>query len=246
MALVTPDLVHLFFSELQNRGHQRTGQPLSVAHLRKYLQSLKKFSECLQQVDGLGLSVPEIVFTTNHQSPKSVHVLSKAEIDLLYAACASDALGLRDRAMLSLYYGCGLRRSEGSRLNVYNVQLKKQLLHVMHSKNGHERYVPLAPRVASDLYNYLYQSRPSFKNASTSVGFLLGLKGARISGQMLGLRLKALLQKAGLSSDKVGLHTLRHSIATHLLEGGMSLQNIALFLGHRSLESTQIYTHVSP
>ena len=240
----TPKVVTDFFAELQSRGNQRTGKPLSVAHLKKYLQALKKFSAYLQSLNQVSLSLPEISFTTEQEVVQKVKVLSSSEIELLYSTCGRDALGLRDRAMLSLFYGCGLRRSEGEGLNVWDVQIKKKWVFVAQSKNGRERQVPLAPRVVDDLYNYLYQSRPSFKNASTNAAFLLGMKGYRVGGQMLQLRLKQLLQKAELPTAQIGLHTLRHSIATHLLEGGMSLKNIALFLGHQSLESTQIYTHI--
>ena len=245
LAEVKPSVIQDFFAELESRGNQRTGKPLSVAHLKKYLQALKRFSAYLQSINQTSLSLPEIHFTSDKEQVKPVKVLSSSEIESLYEACSGDVLGLRDRAMLSLYYGWGLRRTEGTRLNVWDVQLKKKLLFIASSKNGSERYVPLAPRVADDLYNYLYQSRPHFKNADATAAFLLSTQGYRLGGQMLQLRLKQLLQKAGLPRDHIGLHTLRHSIATHLLEGGMSLKNIALFLGHKSLESTQIYTHVS-
>ena len=234
-----------YFTELQRRGNQRTGKPLSVAHLKKHLQALKRFSVYLQSLNQTSLNLPDIHFTTDKAQVKKINILSSSEIERLYETCGGDVLGLRDRAMLSLYYGCGLRRTEGTRLNVWDVQLKKKLLFIAPSKNGCERYVPLAPRVADDLYNYLYQSRPHFKNADATAAFLLSMQGYRLGGQTLQLRLKYLVQKAVLSTDQIGLHTLRHSIATHLLEGGLSLKNIALFLGHKSLESTQIYTHVA-
>ncbi len=256
LSLVTPQLIQCFFDELQTRDHQRKTGKISLAHLKKHLQAHKKFSEYMQianpdkigDANEVGYSMPEVQLSADNEPDKKVTVLTKTDIEALYAACAPDVLGLRDRAMLSLYYGGGLRRTEAERLNVVDVQIKKKLVYVRHSKNGSERYVPLAPRVADDLYNYLYNSRPRFVNASTNAAFLMSMKGGRASGQMMQLRLKALVKKAEIFAEgeapKVGLHTLRHSIATHLLESGMSLKNIALFLGHKSLESTQIYTHI--
>ena len=256
LSLVTPQFIQGFFDELQTRENHRKPGKVSLAHLKKHLQALKKFSQYLQSVNESGYSMPEVELTVQNKEAKNITVLSKSEVETLYSACAPNVLGLRDRAMLSLYYGCGLRRTEGQQLNVMDVQLKKKLLYIKHSKNGSERYVPLAPRVCDDLYNYLYNSRPSFANAANNTAFLMSMKGSRVSGQMMQVRLKALVKlanpdlsgKADIfpenSVAKVGLHTLRHSIATHLLESGMSLQNIALFLGHKSLESTQIYTHV--
>lgn len=248
LSLVTPQLIQRFFDELQTRDHQRKAGKISLAHLKKHLQALKKFSEYVQIANEVGYSMPQIQLSADNEPDKKVTVLTKTDIEALYAACAPDVLGLRDRAMLSLYYGGGLRRTEAERLNVVDVQIKKKLVYVRHSKNGSERYVPLAPRVTDDLYNYLYNSRPRFVNAGTNAAFLMSMKGTRASGQMMQLRLKALVKKAEIFPDnqviKVGLHTLRHSIATHLLESGMSLKNIALFLGHKSLESTQIYTHI--
>lgn len=169
----------------------------------------------------------------------------------LYAACQADELGIRDGAMLSIFYGCGLRRSEGIGLNVEDVMFAKNLLYVRSGKNYKERYVPISAQVKADLEAYLDQSRPRLEKENTAKentpAFLLSQMGRRIDGMSLAIRLKRL---QGLTGDKdlianpLTLHILRHSVATHLLENGMKLRQIALFLGHSSLESTQIYTHL--
>lgn len=242
----TPLVIESFFSCLQSRGHQRKSGGLSVAYLQKYLQSLKKFSSYLQSLGLAGLTIPPLLFSSE-KSPVSsgIRVLSTVEVGLLYDACSDDVTGLRDRALLSLYYGSGLRRSEGVRLNVWDVKFREGWLLVHSSKNGLSRQVPLAPGVCDALYRYLQASRPFFKHSKSDAAFLLGRQG-RLSGQSALLRLKLLVARADLSeASTIGLHTLRHSVATHLLSGGMSLKNIALFLGHQSLESTQLYTHIT-
>jgi len=170
-------------------------------------------------------------------------IFTKAEIKALYNACDGDVLGIRDRAMLAVYYGCGLRRNEGVNLDTGDILPGKNLLFVRKGKNYKERYVPLTEAVKEDIINYLEYARPILIKKQSNALFL-NSRGERITASMLAERLKKLKCKAGI--DKAaGLHTLRHSIATHLLQSGMKLAQIKRFLGHSSLESTQIYTHVA-
>ena len=188
-----------------------------------------------------GFNVPPQVKRRAEAEPV---VLLRSQIEALYAACAETALGLRDRAMLALYYGCGLRRSEGVALDVSDVLLERAMVYVRHGKNYRERYVPLATGVARDLGSYLLEARPMLAHPKTRA-LLVSVRGRRIGGQSLLLRLRRLQDQAGVLPDTlIGLHTLRHSVATHLLIAGMPLEEIAQFLGHQSLESTQRYTHL--
>ncbi|MBN2661132.1 MAG: tyrosine-type recombinase/integrase [Tannerellaceae bacterium] len=169
-------------------------------------------------------------------------IFTRAEIKALYNACDGDVLGIRDKAMLAVYYGCGLRRNEGVNLDTGDILPGKNLLFVRKGKNYKERYVPLTEAVKEDILNYLDFARQILIKKQTNALFL-NSSGDRITASMLAERLKKLKCKAGI--DKVaGLHTLRHSIATHLLQSGMKLAQIKRFLGHSSLESTQIYTHI--
>ena len=215
---VTPALVEAFFEELQSRSNARKLKirgssglgKLSSAHLKKYVQALRKFSEYLQHTGyAYSFTVPSLKLV-KMASNKTITFLAKTDIEALYAACSHDVLGIRDRAMLSLYYGCGLRRTEGEKLNLWDVKFKRKILYVMHSKNGEERGVPMAARGMDDLYNYVHNSRSQFQNARNNGALLLGMKGGRVSGQMLQLRLKALVLKAELFPEdqlvKIGLH----------------------------------------
>lgn len=236
----TTDL-EAFLAYLENRHHTRLGGALSAGHLNKYLQALKRFAAYLDEVEGLLLRLPVLAYK---QSRVPKLLLTQAEVEALYAACSRDALGQRDRAMLSLYYGCGLRREEGERLNLADFQAERNLLYVKAGKTGRDRYVPLTERVKADLLHYRERGRAFLIRSGEPKAFLIRSPGQRIQGASLNLRLKRLVLKSGIGKD-IGLHSLRHSIATHLWQAGMSLEQVGQFLGHTSLESTQIYTHLS-
>jgi integrase/recombinase XerD len=149
--------------------------------------------------------------------------------------------------MLTILYGCGLRRNEAVHLDISDVVADKNYIYVRKGKNYKERIVPINTMGLNHLQNYLYESRPRFTKDDKQEMFFVSQRGLRMNGQSMLLRLKILIQRVDnteLQSKEVGLHTLRHSIATHLLQNGMSIENISLFLGHSSLESTQIYTHL--
>ena len=113
-------------------------------------------------------------------------------------------------------------------------------------KNYKERYVPMTEAVKDDLENYIYVAREkirSFKNTKPEALFL-SMQVKRLCGNALIRRIHKLAESAGIQKE-IGLHTLRHSIATHLLQSGMTLEEVKQFLGHSSLESTQIYTHLA-
>ena len=174
-------------------------------------------------------------------------MLSLYEIDLLYNACSEGITGLRERAILSLYYGCGLRSSEGINLNVNDILLDKQLVYVRKAKNSRARYVPFVSNQKQDFELYLQHCRSSIVEVEQSA-FLVNNKGKRISSTATAKTLKSLIERTQnqeLQEKKIGLHTLRHSIATHLLESGMGIENISQFLGHQRIRSTQTYLHLS-
>jgi integrase/recombinase XerD len=222
----------------ERRNNRRKGK-LSRNYLRTHITALRKLARYLRETNRESFEV-DVQLPGRNRNIKNIFTLS--EIKALYNACEGDALGIRDRAMLSVYYGCGLRRNEGINLDVSDVLLNKNLLYVSKGKNYKERYVPMTEVVKEDLQNYLDFARPMFLNRQTSALFL-SYAGNRLITQSMATRLQKLKEKAGIDKE-AGLHTLRHSIATHLLQSGMKLAQIKRFLGHSSMESTQIYTHV--
>ena len=171
-------------------------------------------------------------------------ILSKVEIKRLYSTCVLPI----ERLTLSLFYGCGLRASEGGALNLADVNAQSGLLYVRHGKGGKRRVVPMTPSIIKDIETYINEQRPSQISRYTKVAdrraLALNKIGTRMQGDSYRKVFKALLAQCEDIRQDVSLHSLRHSIATHLLADGMRIERVRDFLGHSCLESTQIYTRV--
>ena len=124
-----------------------------------------------------------------------------------------------------------------------DINLLSNQLYVRKAKGNTQRYVPLSSGVVQDVKQYLELSRPLLLRQAQESLFIT-YAGQAMGGQGMMARLRVWLSCADIPKTDIGLHTLRHSIATHLLQAGMKLENISRFLGHKSIESTQIYTHL--
>jgi site-specific recombinase XerD len=237
---ITKQVIENYFEYLKERRNNRRKGKLSRNYLRTHITALRKLARYLRETGRESFEV-DVWLPGKTRSIKTIFTLS--EIKALYNACEGDALGLRDRAMLAVYYGCGLRRNEGINLDTSDVLMNKNLLYVSKGKNYKERYVPMTEAVKEDIMNYLDFARPMFLCMQNNALFL-SRSGSRLITQGMAIRLQKLKEKAGIDKE-AGLHTLRHSIATHLLQSGMKLSQIKRFLGHSSMESTQIYTHLA-
>lgn len=236
-------MINQYYHYLQHRKNKTRQGGLSASYITSNARAIKMLGTYLQKTG-------QPTFEVNLELPKinvpAKTILTKNEIKTLYQACSYDALGIRDRAMLSIYYGCGLRRSEGQALNVNDILLKENRLFVKKGKNYQQRFVPLTMSIKEDLENYIYVARENtlkVRNVKTEA-LLLSRRGTRLCSNGLIERIHRLKKIAGISKD-FGIHTLRHSIATHLLQAGITLEEVSKFLGHKSLESTQIYTHIT-
>jgi integrase/recombinase XerD len=165
---------------------------------------------------------------------------------LLTAIDTSSALGLRDRAMLEVLYGAGLRVSELVELPLSGLDRPGGLLRVV-GKGGRERIVPLGEAALSALDDYLAQARATLLGhvADETHALFLSRRGRGMTRQNFFAMLRKLARQAGVPTDRVSPHVLRHAFATDLLEGGADLRSIQAMLGHADLSTTQIYTHVS-
>lgn len=237
--LMTEDIERYFF-HLSTRPCKNKPGTMTTNNLHKHRQGLKRLSYYLKETEQAYL---EIDITLAKPKRKLKQILTTEEIQTLYNACDHTPLGIRDRALLALFYGCGLRRAEGVGLDVSDILLDRRLIYIRKGKHYKERYVPLTKEVKNELENYLYYGRPALLKNPHEASFFVSERGTRPQAQSVYLRLKKLVNKTGLSED-IGLHHLRHSIATHLLQAGMKLNHIAKFLGHDSIESTQIYTQL--
>lgn len=170
-------------------------------------------------------------------------VLSVAEAEAMLGAPSPDQpLGWRDRALLELGYGAGLRVSELCTLGVHDLLLSEGLVRVF-GKGGKERLVPIGRKVIGPVSIYLNQTRPDLDRGKSAGRVLLNARGAPLSRVGAWGIIKRVAKAAGLTK-RVTPHTLRHSFATHLLEGGADLRAVQEMLGHADLSTTQIYTHV--
>ncbi len=154
---------------------------------------------------------------------------------------------LNRRLHLTVYYSCGLRRNEGVHLDLSDINLDTRILHVRKGKNYKERFVPFGKSSAQLLQEYIYDYRPRFVRDKREGRLFVSFGGRVMNGTSLCSRLQKLQgqsEDAALMQKHLTLHVLRHSIATHLLAAGMSLEKIARFLGHSTMDSTQIYTHL--
>jgi integrase/recombinase XerD len=237
---ITGHKVKEYFEALSKRKNKRNNEVISINTLRTHLTAIKRFAKYLRHTDQGHIEVPVHFYGS---SKKTIAVLTKIEIERLYRATEDDLLGMRDRAMLAVYYGCALRRNEGIHLTIDDILPDKNLLYIRKGKNYRERYVPMVGKVKRDILNYLIHARPMLINKEAHDHLFVGINGKPVKSPGLYERLRSLVKRAEIEKE-VGLHTLRHSIATHLLAEGMKLTEIARFLGHRSLESTQIYTHM--
>ena len=240
---IQPETLTNYHKHLQNRKNKRFSCGLSDNYITGNINAIKRFGRYLQET---GKPFFEIPIKTKQDKETTKTILTLKEIKALYKACDNSILGIRDRATLSIYYGCGLRRSEGINLNLTDILLKEKRVYVRKGKNYKERYVPMTEAVKDDLENYIYVAREkirSFKNTKPGALFL-SMQVKRLCGNALINRIHKLAESAGIQKE-IGLHTLRHSIATHLLQSGMTLEEVKQFLGHSSLESTQIYTHLA-
>ena len=224
---------------------------LSVAYLNKSFYAIDKLLEFLHQYGVANAPIPanRRLEVDKQAQINKIETLTQQEIKTLYN-CIPDTYQNRRfaerqvrqaelKAIFAVFYGCGLRRSEGWKLRIQDIDFDKKTVFVEQGKNYKDRIIPMNDNVCATLKDYVYNYRPQLK-----------LKHNRLFNcdkSVLGLKLKTLQDACddeAIKAKRISLHVLRHSIATHLLQNGMSIENIALFLGHSSLDTTQIYTHL--
>jgi integrase/recombinase XerD len=167
------------------------------------------------------------------------------QVDRLLAESAKLATpkGLRDQAILELLYATGMRVSEVVSLKVDDVNLASASVRCW-GKGSKERVIPIYQQAVSSLRDYLEKARPHFVKDADENTLFLNMRGKPLTRQGLWLIFKVYVEKAGLPPDATP-HTLRHSFATHMLDRNADLINVQKLLGHTSISTTQVYTHVS-
>jgi len=174
-------------------------------------------------------------------SPKTPEVFSLPEVEALLSAIPQDSPeGLRDRTLFELIYSAGLRVSEATSLAVDRLYLAEGLVCVV-GKGDKERFIPLGGQALEWLRKYLDEGRPALAKDRRTTAVFLNFRGGVLSRKGIWKNFKQYAVRAGLEGK---VHTLRHSFATHLLAGGADLRSVQELMGHVSINTTQIYTHV--
>lgn len=252
---ITHTHISTYFEYLQTRPNQRRkGKGLSVSYLNHNFDCINKFLEFLHQMGMNNAPIPNNFRIKPDKQARidKIEPLTKEEIQILQDNITNPELYTATyytyktierkqytlRLLFALYYGCGLRRKEGFKLTLDDIDFERKTVFVKQGKGYKDRIVPMSKGVYDTLQDYIYNFRHLYKLTHKRL-FVL-------SSPQIAQSLKILQSVCGnenIRNKNITLHTLRHSIATHLLQNGMSIENIALFLGHDSLESTQIYTH---
>ncbi len=190
----------------------------------------------------------DIDITKDFSTPKSSKTLPKVlsvdqVVSLLEQVDKDSDLGLRNKALLELIYGSGLRVSELLDIQIEDIHLNQSYV-IVHGKGSKERMVPISDMANIALRKYMADARPNLLKDRKITHVFLNQNGQRLSRQGFFKVLKKLALDAGIDSE-CSPHTLRHSFATHLLENGMDLRTLQTLLGHEDISTTQIYTHIS-
>jgi integrase/recombinase XerD len=222
------------------------GHKLGPATIGRHIVSLKVFFRYLQLEGVLEDNLAELLGSQKlwERVPK---VLSPQQIDALLTSPAKrDVCWRRDRAMLELLYATGCRASEISNLRLADFHPDRGFC-VCHGKGDKQRVVMLGERAIAAVAEYLEHERPGLvaRSGSTPPWVLLSHRGRRLRRERIWELLKRYARRVGVP-EEVSPHTLRHSFATHVLAGGADLRQVQEMLGHASIATTQIYTHVDP
>jgi len=232
---VTSRMLREFIYYLKDLG-------LSPASIRRGISAVRTYFKFLL-ADGVVARDPSERLETPKRWRTLPEVLSVDEIERLLAAPSlDDPLVFRDRAMLELAYGAGLRVSEWITLGVRDLILEEKLVRVF-GKGSKERLVPIGRSAIAAVATYIREQRPKLEKGQGKGVLFLNARGEPLTRMGAWKILRRYVDRAGIKKS-VSPHTLRHSFATHLLEGGADLRAVQEMLGHADISTTQIYTHV--
>lgn len=230
------DDLHYFIAQMHDLGISPRTQARLISAIRSFYTFLKMEGRItnnpalLLELPRIGLHLPE--------------VLTIEEIDLMISNCdASDLLGRRNAAIIEVLYSCGLRVSELVNLQTGNLYLDQDFI-IIKGKGQKERLIPISTKAKKALEDWLLEDRPELpEKPGESHTVFLNRRGGRLTRNMIFIIIKDLAKKAEIKKN-ISPHTLRHSFATHLLDGGAGLHAIQQMLGHESIATTEIYLHI--
>ena len=236
---VTPKEIADYNDYLKAKKSQRTGKALKQKSIYDHMRNLQQYFGYLLEIEVIKSNPASHLKFTNGTEKVERFIFSQDQIQALYQVA-----NLEEKAILNIGYGCGLRVQEMSDLNKEDIRFSENLVIVQKGKNSKRRLVPISDKIKTELEAFI------FSNENKRNEVFVHSKGQRMQTGTLNKRLKKLIQKAQLNLNEtqlntIGIHNLRHSIATHLLQNGMKLEQVQKFLGHSHIESTEIYTHIT-
>ncbi len=242
------ELIEQFIQHIQLRANERLGGGLSTSSINSIINGVTKFIEYLRLTNKIKINVElqRLKTITNERA-----ILTKSEMNELfnYLDTVYHPIAKRNKAILACMYGAGLRKSEVVALNLEDVSLAKKIIHIKNGKGRKERLVPIAKKFNQMIKEYISECRDVFEGIAkeTDTALFIDIDGQRIKPDAYYDIIGGIVKDSGISSlteKRITPHCFRHSVATHLLQSGLELENIAQFLGHSSLDSTMIYTHI--
>ena len=234
---INQENIENFLAYLYDLGLSSNSQARILSGIKKFYAYLLQEKLVTENPTGL-ISSPSI----GRHIPD---VLSYEEIcSLIDSIDLSLPFGHRNKAIIEIMYGCGLRVSEVTSLKISNIYVEDEFIRIF-GKGDKERLIPISQSIIKTLNLYIDGER-KFQNINPkhTDTLFINRRGSGLSRQMVFLIIKDLAEKAGIKKN-IGPHTIRHSFATHLLEGGADLRAVQQMLGHSSISTTEIYTHVS-
>ena len=241
---VTRDIVGSYQSQLHGY-RKKDGAPLAVSTQKQWLGAVKVFFVWLIRKGNL-LANP----ASDLEMPRKEHrlprvILSQAEVEMVISVPdITKRFGLRDRAILEVFYSTGVRRSEICNLNLTDIDFDREIVCIRLGKGRKDRFVPIGKRALMWVERYLVKSRPFLGAIQSKESLFVGMQGRRVNPARLASHVHRIVLRAGIG--KTGsCHLFRHAFATVLLENGCDLSHIQAMLGHAKLETTAIYIHLN-
>lgn len=227
------------------RHRKHNGKPLAISTQRKRLEVVKDLFKYLTQHNHIPANPASELELPRAEKRLPQQALSLTEIKtILNHPDITDPLGIRDRAILELLYSTGIRRTELTNLQLTDLNPERQTLQIIQGKGNKDRVVPVGKSTLKWLEKYLDQVRPKLLTNATEKAFFLTSYGEKFHPDVISRQVSKFIQQADIGRPG-SCHLLRHTCATHMLEGGADIRFIQQLLGHAKLETTSIYTHVS-
>jgi len=243
LEVITPKNIADYQAFIKTQKNVRTKENLGKESISERLRNVQRYFGYALELGKLKTNPASSFKFYTSKDPAERIIFTQNQIQELYKTCENE----QEKMILNIAYGCGLRVGEMVKLNKSAIDLQENRLIVENGKNNKRRIVPITNQIVIELKLFLESSEiPNNKPV------FLNIENRRMQQGSFNLILKKLIDKTSFGKrfkqaqlNKIGMHTLRHSIATHLLENGMKLEQVQTFLGHSNVETTEVYTHIN-